>query len=220
MVQTDTSNIAETKTGRELVDLPVAIATRGTGSTSPISTLTAQPDVQIDSAGNTSVAGANPSQLSISLDGIGVMGPCAAENGPINELFPSFNAIEEIRVSEVINSAEFGGVADIDHFKKPTLTNGGVFENLQNSYMNAANAFTRTTPILKMNDFGIYLGGPLSIPRLYRGHDKTFFFGSFEALRLPRRYKNRRVQNSPTITSSAPLGSFSQPEFDYSVTVI
>lgn len=53
MVQTDTSNIAETKTGRELVDLPVAIASRGTGSTSPITTLTTQPGVQVDSAGNT-----------------------------------------------------------------------------------------------------------------------------------------------------------------------
>src|SRR5579859_273771 len=85
MVQTDTSNIAETKTGRELVDLPIAIASRGTGSTSPITTLTTQPGVQVDSAGNISVAGANPSQLSISLDGISIMGPRAAENGPINE---------------------------------------------------------------------------------------------------------------------------------------
>jgi hypothetical protein len=62
-IQTDTSNIAETKTGRELVDLPVAIATRGAGSTSPISTLTTQPGVQTDANGNISVAGGNPSQL-------------------------------------------------------------------------------------------------------------------------------------------------------------
>ena len=47
-IQTDTSNIAETKTGRELIDLPVAIATRAAGSTSPISTLTTQPGVQTD----------------------------------------------------------------------------------------------------------------------------------------------------------------------------
>ena len=103
LIQTDTSNVAETKTGRELVDLPVAIATRASGSTSPISTLTTQPGVQIDPNGNISVAGAIPSQLSISIDGISVMGPRAGENGPINELFPSFNAIEEIRISETMN---------------------------------------------------------------------------------------------------------------------
>ena len=37
-----------------------------------------------------------------------------------------------------------------------------------------------------MNNFGGFAGGPLSVPGLYRGKDKTFFFASFEALRLPR----------------------------------
>src|SRR4029077_10748124 len=156
----------------------------GTGSTSPITTLTTQPGVQIDNQGNLSVAGSNPSQLSLSIDGISVVGPRAAETGPIGELFPSFNAIEEIRVSEVINPAEFGGVADVATISKSGTNayHGGVFENLQNSYMNPSNTFTHTPPLLKMNDFGIYLGGPLSIPKLYSGHDRTFFFGSFEAL--------------------------------------
>ncbi len=188
MIQTDTSNIAETKTGRELVDLPVAIATRGQGSTSPISTLTTQPGVQIDSNGNISVSGATPSQLSISIDGISVVGPRAAESGPINELFPSFNAIEEIRVSEVINPAEFGGVADIATISKSgtNVYHGGLFENLQNTVMNASNTFTHTTPTTKLNDFGIYMGAPISVPKLYNGRNKTFFFGSYEVLRLPR----------------------------------
>ena len=37
-----------------------------------------------------------------------------------------------------------------------------------------------------MNDFGGYLGGPVSVPHFYNGHDKTFFFMSYEGLRLPR----------------------------------
>jgi carboxypeptidase family protein len=198
-IQTDTSNISETKTGRELVDLPVAIAARGSGSTSPISTLTTQPGVQIDNQGNISVAGSNPSQLSLSIDGISVVGPRAAETGPINELFPSFNAIEEIRISEVINPAEFGGVADIATISKGGTNSfhGGAFENLQNSAMNAANTFTHTVPRLRMNDFGTYLGGPISIPKLYNGHDKTFFFVSYEALRLPR--QQIQIENVPSV---------------------
>jgi hypothetical protein len=198
LIQTDTSNVAETKTGRELVDLPVAIGTRASGSTSPISTLTTQPGVQIDSSGNISVAGAIPSQLSISIDGISVMGPRAGENGPINELFPSFNAIEEIRISEVMNPAEFGGIADIATISKSGTNtfHGGLFENLQNTAMNAANTFTHTTPIIKMNDFGIFLGGPISIPKLYNGRDRTFFFGSYEALRLPRQVI--QIENVPS----------------------
>ncbi len=122
VVQTDTSNIAETKSGRELVDLPVAIGARSTGSTSPISTLTTQPGVQIDSTGYISVGGATPTMLSLSIDGVSVIGARAGESGPINELFPSFNAISEIRVSETINPAEFGGVADITTITSPERT--------------------------------------------------------------------------------------------------
>jgi Carboxypeptidase regulatory-like domain/TonB dependent receptor len=198
-IETDTSNVAETKTGRELVDLPVAIATRAGGSTSPISALTTQPGVQTDNQGNISVVGSNPSQLSLSIDGISVVGPRAAETGPISELFPSFNAIEEIRVSEVINPAEFGGVADIATISKAGTNSyhGGLFENLQNSDMNAANTFTHTVPTLKMNDFGVFLGAPISIPKLYNGHNKTFFFGSYEALRLPR--QQIQIESVPSL---------------------
>ena len=46
VIQTEVSNIAESKGSRELVDLPVAIGTRASGSTSAFSTLTAQPGVQ------------------------------------------------------------------------------------------------------------------------------------------------------------------------------
>jgi len=186
VIQTDTSSVAETKGSRELIDLPVAIASRGTGSTSPMSTLTAQPGVQTDSQGNISVAGTLPTQLSMSIDGISSVGP--ATLGALSELFPSFNAIEEIRIGETINPAEFGGVADITTISKAGTNHyhGGVFENIQNNFFNAADFFSNAVPILKMNNFGIYGGGPVVLPKIYNGHDKTFFFGSFEALRLPK----------------------------------
>jgi hypothetical protein len=37
-----------------------------------------------------------------------------------------------------------------------------------------------------MNDFGGFFGGPISVPKLYNGRDKTFVFLSYEGLRLPR----------------------------------
>ena len=197
VLQTDTSSIAETKTGRELVDLPVAIATRSTGSTSPMSTLTTQPGVQTDASGGISVAGALPTMLSITIDGISAVGP--RTDGPLTELFPSFNAIEEIRVGEVINPAEFGGIADITTISKSGTNNfhGGLFENFQNSYMNASNTFSHTTPTLKMNDFGFFVGGPVLFPKLYNGRDKTFFFASYEGLKLPRQVV--QVESVPSL---------------------
>jgi hypothetical protein len=75
VITTDTSGIANAKQGKELLDLPIAIASRGAGSTSTISTLTTQAGVQTDSSGNLSVAGAKPSMLSVSVDGISSVSP-------------------------------------------------------------------------------------------------------------------------------------------------
>jgi hypothetical protein len=202
VIETDTSSVAETKGSRELVDLPVAITTRSQGSTSAMSTLTAQPGVQTDSQGNISVAGTLPTQLSMSIDGISSMGPGSSMQAggaqALSEMFPSFNAIEEIRIGETINPAEFGGVADITTISKAgsNHVHGGLFENVQNTRFDASDFFSHETNIIKMNNFGIYLGGPVVIPKLYNGRDKTFFFGSFEALRLPKSQTD--IESVPT----------------------
>jgi hypothetical protein len=186
IVQTDVSNVSETKGSAELIDLPVAIATRSSGSTSAYSTLTAQPGVQTDSSNNLMVAGAGPSQLSMSIDGISSVGPGSL--GALAEMFPSFNAIEEIKISETLNPAEFGGVADITTVSKSGTNefHGGLFENVQNTAFNAADTFSNTVREDKLNNFGVHLGGPVIFPKLYNGRNKTFFFGSFEVLRLPK----------------------------------
>ena len=58
-ISTEVSNIAESKLGRELTDLPVAIGSRASGSTNAFTTLTTQPGVEIDNSGNLSVAGSS-----------------------------------------------------------------------------------------------------------------------------------------------------------------
>lgn len=186
VITTDVSSIATAKTGRELVDLPVAIASRGSGSTSPISTLTTQAGVQTDASGNLSVAGAKPSMLSVSIDGISSVSP--RSSAAISELFPSFGAIAEIRVSEINNAAEFGGVSDITTTSRggSNAFHGGLFDNLQNTAFNARNTFSASVPKLDMNDFGVFAGGPVFVPGLYHGRNKTFFFASYEGLRLAK----------------------------------
>ena len=185
VVQSDASNVSETKGSLELVDLPVAITTRSQGSTSAFSTLTAQAGVQTDGT-SIMVAGAMPSQLSLTIDGISSVGPGSL--GALAELFPSFNAIEEIKISEILNPAEYGGVADITTVSKSGTNNyhGGLFENVQNTDFNASDTFSHEVTPVKMNNFGLYIGGPIIIPHLYNGRNRTFFFGSYEALRLPK----------------------------------
>ncbi len=184
VISTEVSNLAETKVGDELVELPVAIYSRSTGSTSPISTLTTEAGVQTDDTGNLDVSGTTAALLSVTIDGISSVG--VEYSGPVNEMFPSFNSIEEIRVSESNNNAEFSGVADITTVSKSGTVkfHGGAFENHENTVFNANDAFSQTRPRIIMNDFGGTVGGPMTLPRLHV--DKSFFFVSFEALRLPR----------------------------------
>ena len=111
VITTDQSSLASTKTGHELVDLPVAVYSRSNGSTSPILTLTTEPGVQVDDNSNLVVAGTTPALMSYAIDGISSVN--VELSGPLNELFPSFNSISEIRVSESNNNAEYSGVADV-----------------------------------------------------------------------------------------------------------
>ncbi len=186
VITTDVSNLAETKTGRELTELPVAVYSRSTGSTSPIDTLSTEPGVQVDDSNDLVIDGTTPALMSYTIDGISSVD--VENSGPINELFPSFNSISEIRISGSNNNAEFSGVSDVTTTSKSgtNVLHGGVFENLQNTVLTAGNPFTHSTPTIIMNDFGGFLGGPISIPHLFSGKDKAFFFMSYEGLRLPR----------------------------------
>ena len=178
-IATEVSSIAETKTSKELFDLPIAIGSRALGSTSPITTLTTQVGVQVDNGGGLSVAGSKPSMLSVSVDGISTMN--VRNDNAAAELFPSFGTIAEIRVSEINNAAEFGGVSDITTVSKGGTNqyHGGLFENHINTALNARNPFSiAKTPVI-MNNYGAFGGGPVK-------KDKTFFFASFEGLQLPR----------------------------------
>ncbi len=115
------------------------------------------------------VSGAGPSQLSFTIDGISSVGPGSL--GALAEMFPSFNSIEEIKISEDLNPAEFSGVADVTTVSKSGTNefHGGVFENVQNTNFNAADTFSHVVTEDKLNNFGIYLGGPVILPKLYNG---------------------------------------------------
>jgi hypothetical protein len=96
----------------------------------------------------------------------------------------SVDALQEFRVNSSTYSAEYGRTPG-GQFSFVTRSgtddyHGSVFDYLRNNYFDANNWFTdyfhTAAPALRQNDFGGTLGGPVSIPGLYDGKGKSFFF--------------------------------------------
>lgn len=185
VINTEQSSVSSVEDSAQLQNLPLAIYAHSQGSTSPLTTITTQPQVQVDDSGNFSVAGTKPALMSYTLDGISSIN--VEFSGPLSEMFPSFGSIAEMRISAVNNNAEYSGVADVTTTSRAgsNRIHGSVFENHENTALNAGDPFTGLTPKIIMNNFGGAVGGPVVVPHLFNGHDKLFFFASYEGLRLP-----------------------------------
>ncbi|MDE1152025.1 MAG: TonB-dependent receptor [Micavibrio sp.] len=106
----------------------------------------------------------------------------------------SIDALQEFRATTSSYSAEYGRTPGGQFiFQTRSGTNewhGTVFDYFRNNALDANNYFNkRTSPVTprqveRQNDFGGTFAGPLRIPHLYNGKDRTFFFFSYEGLRL------------------------------------
>lgn len=104
----------------------------------------------------------------------------------------SVDALQEFRVQSSTYSAEFGrspgGQFSLGTRAGTNFFHGSAFDYLRNNFFDANDWFNahygKPTPVLRQNDFGGTVGGPVWIPRLYNGRNQTFFFASYEGLRL------------------------------------
>ena len=104
----------------------------------------------------------------------------------------SLDAMQEVKIQTSTYSAEYGrqpGAQVSLVSKSGTNTfHGTAYDYLRNSMTDANDWFSDNLGVKKVpsrqNDFGATLGGPVRIPFLYNGKDKTFFFFSYEGLRL------------------------------------
>ena len=110
--------------------------------------------------------------------------------------FTNFNvdAVEEIRSSSGWMPAEIGrgaaGFTDIITRSGTNALHGSVFEFLRNAALDARNFFDqrsiaqpeRIPPFIR-NEFGLTNGGPVVIPGLYNGRDRTFYFAEYQGFR-------------------------------------
>ena len=155
-----------------------------------------------------SVNGARGSSNSFLIDGI--YDKENSVNG--NAYLPAPDAIEEFKIQTSVTDAQFGheggGVINIVIKSGTNSVHGSLFEFLRNSALDAKNVFdsaAKPIPPFRLNQFGGTLGGPVVIPHIYNGHDKTFFFVDYQGSRQRKSASN--VTTVPTAAMRA--GDFS-----------
>ena len=215
IIQTDTSTLGQVIDGRLVRDLPLnernflSFALLAPGSQLP-----AQGSQNSTQGGAVSVNGAREQSNNFLLEGVD-------NNDPyINQYvaLPSIDAIQEFKVQSSDYSAEFGrsGGAQINVIIKSGTNqfHGGLFEFLRNRNLDAKNFFDQPyctpasvpgtcgpIPPLDRDQFGGTFGGPIR-------KDKTFFFVSYESLRL--RQATTREATVPSQTQLASIQSLLQ----------
>jgi len=151
-----------------------------------------------------SVSGSRPRDNNLMLDGA----TFSAGLYNTSQNLPSPDAVQEFRVLTDTYSAEFGqGVGSIflAVTKSGTDTpHGSLYEYLRNDALNARNAFATTKPFLRQNQFGGSIGGPVMLPH-YNGKDRTFFFVSYQGLRI----RSQSLDRSFPATAVERAGDFS-----------
>lgn len=103
---------------------------------------------------------------------------------------PIIDAIQEVKVVSHTDSAEYGsvlgGVVNVVSKSGTNSFHGSAWEYFRNESLDARPYFlpkSSTKPTFHQNQFGGALGGPVWIPKLYNGRDKTFFFVAYQGLR-------------------------------------
>jgi len=218
-LQTDESSVGNVVEGRAIQDLPL-------NGRQPFTLVLLVPGVQTTSRGSNGFADASNQGFSrLRINGGSTTGNQFLLDGAmdtlptINEVsvVPMVDSIAEFRVITNTPPAEFGlSSGGYVNLATKTGTNDWhltAYEFVRNDLLNAVNRFAtrdpitgRLKPTLRYNQFGGTVGGPVWIPKVYNGHDRTFFFFGYEQWHQ----RSASLQRSTVPTALQRSGDFSQ----------
>jgi carboxypeptidase family protein len=209
-ISTDDATLSETISSRSVTDLPLngrdplklAITTSNVIQ-GPKSDFTGIPPGE-DFIG----AGQREITNSLSLDGITIMNNLIT----VTTVTPNVDAVQEVQIQNGNYTAQYGSYMGV-HVNLITKSgtnsvHGALFEFLRNDKFDAHPYFdppgTPKQP-LRFNQFGAAVDGPVFLPKLYDGRNKTFFTASYEGLRQIR----SNSVSATGITAAMRQGDFS-----------
>jgi Carboxypeptidase regulatory-like domain/TonB dependent receptor len=126
---------------------------------------------------------------------------------------PPVASVREFKIQTNLYSADIGrnsgAVIDVITKSGTNKLHGSVFEYIRNSAVDARSYFNKAGsafPSFRLNQFGYSIGGPVVIPKVYNGRNRTFFFTDYEGFRNTT--QSFVLGNVPTIKERA--GDFSE----------
>ena len=145
-------------------------------------------------------AGQRETQNEQTLDGVTIMNNL----GNVTATRPSADMVSEVQMQSGNYTAQYGAYLGVHiNLVSKNGTNqlhGAAYDYIKNTAFDAHNFFdspTQAKTPLNYNQYGFDVGGPVWIPKLYNGHDKTFFFGAYEKI-------NQKVTTTGTTTVMTP----------------
>jgi carboxypeptidase family protein len=188
VLQTQTANIGNTITGRQITELPFS-------SRDALDLVLALPGTQTPARPRSSTINGLPrGSLTITLDGL----PDQAEDSKSSDGFftfvrPRIDAIEEVSLSSAVPGAESSGDGAVQiKFTTRGGTSefhGGGYWYHRNTALNANYYFNNIAgqprQVMVLNQYGLKIGGPILLPKLIKSREKAFFFVNYEEFRLP-----------------------------------
>ncbi|MDP9170765.1 MAG: carboxypeptidase-like regulatory domain-containing protein, partial [Acidobacteriota bacterium] len=190
LLKTESAEQSQTITEQRTTEIPLTSAAGGVRN--PVAGLILAPGVQ-QSGFTIRVNGGINNTYKTLIDGQDVT-TSGTDPSHLSEIQPSTDALEEVTLQASNFAAEFGQVAggliNITSRSGTNRYHGSGYEYFTNEALNAGRPYTNNgpngtllRPRSRNNDFGFTVGGPLSIPKLYNGKDKTFFFFNLEEYR-------------------------------------
>ena len=190
-LETESATLSNLKTARDFAELPLSVFGRGWAN---ITNVTAG----VQSASGFEVNGARDTANNFTADGISVNDMISSRN-TANGFSGDIETFQEIRILTSNSSAEYAQVAQFAAVSKAgtNTPHGSLYWGNFNSAF-SARAWSDRQPVsfTNHNMFAANGGGPVYIPRLYDGRNKTFFFASYSGARY--RVGNRILRIVPT----------------------
>lgn len=134
----------------------------------------------------------------------------AAGHQDSHESAAPVESVQEMRVIESTYSAQYGHTSGgtIEYTSKSGTNelHGSLYEYFANDALNARGFFPAAVSKQRNNQFGFTVGGPVVIPKIYNGRNKTFFFTNFDWLKY-------RSGVLPGFGNTTPIDAFKQGDF-------